>query len=95
MDSSYRESVKIVISHFLIDYHNNQNFRNFKVILHQRKSHMSCKIHVEYPIKSILDKNVSIYKMLIHQKKIHRDVSKYFGFGQGMLKVTSCIEANY
>ncbi len=94
MDNSIKDSYSKVITDFLYDFHNNQNFRNFQVSVQHRHSMVKCKITVDYPVNSILEKNVTLFKMLVHQKRVFRDLSRYFGFNENTLRVISCVESS-
>jgi hypothetical protein len=94
MDNSIKDSYSRVILDFLNDFHNKQNFRNFQVTIQNRNSCMICKIVIDYPVNSILEKNVNLFKMLLHQKHVFRDLTHYFGFSKETLRVISCVESS-
>ena len=94
MDNSIKDSYSKVITDFLNDFHNKQNFRNFQVSVQHRHSMVKCKITVDYPVNSILEKNVTLFKMLLHQKRVFRDLTHYFGFNEKTLRVISCVESS-
>ena len=94
MDNSIKDSYSKVITDFLNDFHNKQNYRNFQVSVQHRHSMVKCKITVDYPVNSILEKNVTLFKMLVHQKRVFRDLTHYFGFNEKTLRVISCVESS-
>ncbi len=94
MDNSTRDTYTKVITDFLHDFHNKQNFRNFQVTIQYRNSNMKCKIVIDYPVNSILEKNVTLFKMLVHQKRVFKDLTHYFGFSKKTLRVISCVESS-
>ena len=94
MDNSIKDIYSKVITDFLNDFHNKQNFRNFQVSVQHRRSMVKCKITVDYPVNSILEKNVTLFKMLVHQKRVFRDLSRYFDFNEKTLRVISCVESS-